>query len=204
MTDFLSWFKELEPVMMMLIIFLIAYSEHIFPPAPSDFLLASISAIATYLQISSSYILIFSSVGSLSGFITMYFAGKLFGKNIIERGRIKFINRDLLKKIEKWFSIYGYWVVFFNRFLPGTRSVVSFFSGVHKLKMEKVIILGSLSILAWNLFLILIGKIIGANFDKIEKLLSLYSEIMIIFVLVVGILFISFQYFKKNNEKFGS
>ena len=36
-------------------------------------------------------------------------------------------------KVEKWFADWGYWVIFANRFLSGTRSVVSIFAGLFHL-----------------------------------------------------------------------
>ena len=71
--------------------------------------------------------LISAVLGSTLGFITMYFIGDKFGDEIIEKGKIKFINPEYEKKVEVLFSKYGYFLIVINRFLEGTRAFVAFF-----------------------------------------------------------------------------
>ena len=47
-----------------------------------------------------------------------------------------------IEKIEVWFAKYGYWVIFANRFLSGTRSVISLFAGIFKLNGSNKITAG--------------------------------------------------------------
>ena len=78
-------------------------------------------------------VLLITSIGSALGFILMYYIGFFLSEKVLRTGRIKFIEKSSLEKTDAWFSKYGYWIILANRFLPGTRSVISFFSGVHEL-----------------------------------------------------------------------
>ena len=84
------------------------------------------------------------------GFVTMYKVGDWFGRKILERGKIKFIPLDQVHKVEGWFHKYGYLVVVGNRFLSGTRAVVSIFAGLSELSLLWCTILSFLSALLWN------------------------------------------------------
>ena len=66
--------------------------------------------------------------------MTLFFIGTQVDKKIIEKGKFKFLSSEALQKAEKWFSKYGYWVILGNRFLSGTRAVISFFAGLSRVK----------------------------------------------------------------------
>jgi membrane protein DedA with SNARE-associated domain len=145
-------------------------------------------------------ILIITSVGSAMGFILMYYVGKVFGEKIIRSGKIKFIHQDDIEKADRWFNKYGYYVITANRFLPGTRSVISFFSGVHELNVWKTFLYAAISAFAWNVLIIFFGMQVGQNIEIIDYYLSTYSNIIIaISAVVIG--YLAFRVHKRHKEQ---
>ena len=142
-----------------------------------------------------------ASLGSTLGFISMFGIGHWFGVKILDSGRLSFIPRDSIDKVDGWFRKYGYWIIIVNRFLAGTRAVVSFFAGMSHMRLLQTTILCFLSALAWNTILVYAGNLLGQNWQKIGVYLTTYSQtVTAIVVLVVILLVVRFVFGKKKNN----
>lgn len=175
----------------LIIAFLTTFVENIFPPAPGDSILVFTGTLIGIGIVGFIPLLIVSTVGSTLGFAVMFYIGSKFDRAIMESGRFKFISREALIKVEKWFQTYGYRLIIANRFLSGTRAVISFFAGMSKLNFTKTIILSGLSSLIWNSILLYFGFTFGDNWETIDYYLSIYGKIifpvagLIIVILIV-------------------
>ncbi|MCX8010523.1 MAG: DedA family protein, partial [Ignavibacteria bacterium] len=173
----------------------------IIPPFPSDVVVAIAGSFAAFDKVVLPIIIFLAVAGSTLGFLTMYIIGKAFGNKILEKGKIKFISIESVRKVELWFNKYGYWLVAANRFLAGTRAVISFFAGLSELDLKKTTILSAVSALCWNLILIYIGFTVGNNLSQIMNYISTYNKIVIV-VLILAVLFFSLKYlYKKIKPK---
>lgn len=123
----LDFILSIDNIWIYLAIFFFAYIENIFPPSPSDVIVVFCASLSGLGKTDFTLTLISAVLGSTLGFITMYFIGDKFGDEIIEKGKIKFINPENVKKVEVLFSKYGYFLIVINRFLAGTRAFVAFF-----------------------------------------------------------------------------
>lgn len=189
-----------------MILFLFSFIENVFPPSPSDVVVVAGAALIAKDGSGINFIpvLLITSFGSSLGFMLMYFVGKFFGEKILRTGKIKFISRDALDKEDHWFAKYGYKLILANRFMPGTRSVISFFSGISELEPIKTFLLASISAFAWNVIIIFLGMQLGSNVELIDKYLNLYGNIGLIITAIV-ILFFAAKYllpkFRKKDKK---
>jgi len=175
------------------LVFLVAYIENIFPPAPSDLLIVFAGSLAGVGHGGLIGSLVAATLGSTAGFLTMYKVGQWFGRKILDEGKIAFLPRKAILKIEGWFVRYGYWVIIGNRFLAGTRAVVSFFAGLSDLDLRKTLVLSFFSSLIWNSVLISSGYALGSNWRQIGQYLSVYwqavTAILILIVLAATVYF---------------
>lgn len=180
----------------------IAYIENIFPPFPSDIVVVAAGSLVGIGTIDFSLALMLATAGSTFGFATMYKVGDWFGDKILERGKIKFIPLESVKKVEAWFQKYGYGLIIANRFMAGTRAVVSFFAGLSELAFAKTVILSFFSALAWNAILLYAGKTLGQNWREIASYLETYSKIvtLVIVLVLIGIV-IRFLFRKKASTE---
>ena len=201
MEDIVRWLQTLDPLLIYLAVFSIAFVENIFPPSPSDLVVVFAGSLVGIGQVGLVESLLVATMGSTLGFVVMYKIGHWFGHRILEQGKIKFIPVEAVRKVEAWFQKYGYWMIVANRFLAGTRAVVSFFAGMSELNLFKAAVLSFLSALAWNSILISGGYTLGHNWHKIGLYLSTYSKIVTATLVVALLVWIIYSVYNKNRKK---
>ncbi len=187
MESLINTLQLLDPLLILILLFAIAFVENLFPPAPSDVMIVLGGALVGIGRVGFVETLLFATAGSIAGFMLMYKIGDWFGDHILERGKISFIKVSTLHKVEEWFRKHGYWVIVLNRFLAGTRAVVSFFAGMSEMKFPVTLALCAVSALAWNSILVGAGYLLGNNWQKIEVYLSTYSQVVAGIVVLVAI-----------------
>jgi len=195
----ISYISNLDPAIIYLVLFFFSFIENIFPPSPSDVVVVIGSTLIAHSAMGFIPILLVTSFASALGFIVMYLIGEFSGEKIIRKGKLKFLKQEYLEKADLWFHKYGYNLILINRFMPGTRAVISFFCGVHRLKPIRSFIYAAVSSFFWNIILISLGIALGNNVHLIDKYLSTYSNIiLVISILVVGFVVYKFWLKKKN------
>lgn len=173
----LSFISELTPFWIYVALFFFSFVENVFPPSPSDLVVVVGGSLIGTGELHFVPTLLLTTIGSVLGFMTLFFIGTQLDRKIIQAGKIKFISIEGLTKVELWFKKWGYWIILANRFLPGTRSVISFFAGLSELNFKKTAGLAGISALVWNAIIIYLGIIFGTNIEIIDKYLSTYSNI---------------------------
>ena len=198
--EILVYLSTLDAVWIYLLLFFFAFIENVFPPSPSDVVIVVGATLIASTSIEFIPVLFITSVGSALGFILMYYLGYFLSEKVLRSGKLKFVSQDALHKTDEWFSKYGYWIILANRFLPGTRSVISFFSGVHELHVGKTFLFALISAFAWNVIIIYLGMTLGNNVELIDYYLKTYSNIGIGLTILVLVIF-AIRYFlnKKKN-----
>jgi membrane protein DedA with SNARE-associated domain len=197
----IQFLATLSPLLVCVVVCLVAFVENIFPPSPSDTIIVFGGSLVAIGKVGFAELLIWATAGSTLGFVAMYLIGKWFGGHILERGRIKFIPVESVVKVDTWFKKYGYWIIVANRFLAGTRAVVSLFAGMSRLHLLRTTILCFLSALIWNSILLSGGYYLGNNWQRIGFYLSGYSQIITIVIVVIALVLVAHFVSKKTNGK---
>lgn len=198
--DILNSLADFPPLWIYASLFFFSFIENIFPPSPSDVVIVVAGTLVSTSVISFIPTLLVTSIGSVLGFMTLFFIGTQVDKKIIEKGRFKFLSSDALDKAEKWFSKYGYWVILGNRFLSGTRAVISFFAGLSELNFKKTFLLALTSSFVWNLLIISLGVMFGNNVALVDQHLKTYSNIVLAITIVVMVILILRYFLQKRRE----
>lgn len=166
--------------------FLIAYIENLFPPSPSDLLLVFVGTMVGIGVINLTTTAIVATIGSISGFASAYWIGRYYGRSLIERGWVPFITMELVDRVERWFNTYHGLIIVGNRFLAGTRAVISFAAGMTRLPFPRTLIYCAISAAAWNVLLLWIGTQVGARWRDVDAFISAYGW-AVSGLLVIGI-----------------
>jgi len=198
--EILSYMSSVDISLLYLILFSFSFIENIFPPSPSDVVVVIGASLIASTTMGYVPVLFITSVGSALGFILMYYVGKLFGDKVLKSGKLKFLSQEDISKTDIWFTKYGYKLILANRFLPGTRSVISFFSGMYELDLTKTFLFSSISAFLWNAIIIYVGMTLGNNVDLIDYYLSTYSTIILSITAIVVIVFTIRLFIKRRNE----
>ncbi len=173
----LDFISQLTPFWIYVALFFFSFIENVFPPSPSDLVVVVGGSLIGTGELHFIPTLLVTTLGSVVGFMTLFFIGTQLDRRVIQAGKIKFISIETLTKVELWFKKWGYWIILANRFLPGTRSVISFFAGLSELEFKKTAILATVSAIIWNAIIIYLGLIFGNNIEVIDNYLSTYSNI---------------------------
>ncbi len=205
MEQFVQELTKLNPIWVYLAVLGIAYIENIFPPFPSDVIVVAAGSLVAIGTVDFSVALLLAAAGSTLGFMTMYKIGEWTGHKILETGRIKFIPVENVRKVEEWFRRYGYGLIVANRFLAGTRAVVSFFAGLSELAFAKTVMLSFASALAWNFILLYAGKMLGENWREIGSYLATYSKVVTVVIsLIILVVLLRWFYRQRSVAKSSS
>lgn len=199
--NILSEISRLTPFWIYAALFFFSFIENIFPPSPSDMVVVVGGSLIGTGTIHFIPTLLLTTTGSALGFMTLFFVGSLLDKKVLHAGKIKFISLDGLDKVEYWFGRYGYGIILANRFLPGTRSVISFFAGMSRLDVKKTAIYTTFSAFAWNALIIYLGVIFGHNVETVDKYLSVYRNVAIIATIIVVMFFVIRYFMRKHGGK---
>lgn len=197
--EILNFISQLTPFWLYVFLFVFAYVENIFPPSPSDLVVVIGGSLISHGEISFIPTFILTTIGSIAGFMTLYFIGKQVDLKVVHSGKFKHIPVETLDKAEKWFSKYGYGIILANRFMPGTRSVISFFAGMSRLETIKTFLYGLISASIWNLIIIYLGIVFGNNIPLVDVWLSTYSNFVIILTVLFAVFFLIKYYIKKKK-----
>ncbi|MEE9118279.1 MAG: DedA family protein [Calditrichia bacterium] len=203
MVEFLeNLFSQISPAMAYLILGVSAYTENVVPPIPGDTVVILGAYLVSTGQLDFWGVYISTTIGSVAGFVTMYYIGRKFGRSFIyKKSRSRIFKEEDIRKTEIWFGKWGYWVIAANRFLSGTRSIISLFAGLFHLNVLLVVALSIVSAAIWNGLLIFAGMLVGKNWEIISDIISQYNKILIVLtVFVIGYI-IYRKYYKKKSEQ---
>lgn len=190
-------------------VFLMIAIENIFPPIPSEVILLFGGFMTTYTKLSIIGMIIASTLGSVVGAIILYYIGKFFNKEKLKKiisgkiGKILRLKNSDIDKADKWFDTRGHKTVFFCRFIPLIRSLISIPAGMSEMPIIKFLIYTTLGSLIWNIVLIVMGVLVGDNWTNILNILNTYSHVAVIAMFVIFIIGILIFYKNKGkkNEK---
>ena len=202
-----AWIIEIMNQFGYLGIFLLIAIENIFPPIPSEVILLFGGFMATYTNMHIVGIIIASTLGSLVGAYALYFIGKIFNKERLKkivRGKIGKVLRLKEKDIDmadEWFDKKGNKTVFFCRFIPIVRSLISIPAGMSEMPLGKFTLYTVVGSIIWNTVLSIAGQTVGANWESILAIFEQYSHIAAIVLVILGVGAIVWFYSKKRTKK---
>lgn len=187
-------------------VFLLILIENVFPPIPSEVILLFGGFMTTYTSLSILGMTLSSTLGSLIGAIILYKIGSVFNEKRLKKlintkfGKLLRINDKDIDSTFNYFKSKGEKTIFFCRFIPLIRSLISVPAGMNKMNMSKFIIYTTLGSLIWNIVLIVIGNVVGNKWEEILKILDAYSKYTVIILFIVALIIIFKFYRKKSKE----
>ena len=196
----IAWLQTLSPVGVLALMFLIAYIENIVPPAPSDVLLIFAGTLIGIGTVGFFPALLVSTLGSVTGFLTAYFIGRYFQQSVMTGRLSRWLPLNTMQTVEGLFQKYGYGVIVANRFLAGTRAIVSFFAGMSRLNLPVTTTLCAVSALAWNAMLLYLGKIFAGNWRAAAGYLETYSKAATVIVIAI-LAFFLWRYYRNRKPQ---
>ncbi len=193
------WLQTLSPVGVLALVFFISYIENIFPPSPSDMLLVFAGTLIGIKVVGFAPALTAATLGSTLGFMTAYVLGRYFEQHFVSGRYHRFLPVSAIHQVERLFNRFGYGVIVANRFLAGTRAIVSLFAGMSKMNLPATTLLSAVSAAAWNSILLYLGMTFADNWRLAAQYLGLYSKIATVVVGAAVIIFLCRFFWKRRR-----
>lgn len=187
------------------IIVLIAV-ENIFPPIPSEVILTFGGFMTAGTDMTITGVIIASTLGSAGGAVVLYYIGSILGAELMKRIVVKYgswlrVTTDDVDKSYSWFNKYGPWTVFFCRFIPLIRSLISIPAGMSKMSMPKFLVLTTIGTFIWNTVLVNLGASVGENWGDIVAVMDVYSNIAYAAIAALSIAFLIWFFYFRPKKK---
>lgn len=176
-------------------IFLLITLENLFPPIPSEVILTFGGFMTTQTEMGVLGVVAVSTTGSVFGAIILYGIGMLLDVSRLERivekyGLILRLKKKDIHKADEWFDKYGVWTVFFCRFIPLIRSLISLPAGMSGMNFVTFLLLTTLGTLIWNVVLVSIGAALGDSWETIVGYMDIYSNVVYAMLGLLAIVFV--------------
>jgi len=162
---------------------LLIFLENVLPPIPSEVILpfAGFAAQRGELNVAAAWVA--ASVGSLLGALLLYGIGAFIGEDRLrELSRKKwfvFFGEKDFDRGDRFFERFGGQVVFFARFIPLVRSVVSVPAGLDRMPLGRFALLTLAGSAIWNAVFIGAGWVLGENWDVVEGYMGPLSYLVV-------------------------
>ncbi len=184
------------------IMFLIAL-ENIFPPIPSEVVLTFGGFFTTVSSLHIVGVILSSTAGSVLGAIVLYLIGMQLNIQRLERivdkwGHILRLKKEDIHKADAWFDKYGYWTIFFCRFIPLIRSLISVPAGMSQMNVSLFLVFTTLGTLIWNTVLVFLGAYVGESWEDIVYYFDIYSNFFYLLI-CFGFLFFIIRLLRRRK-----
>ena len=154
-------------------VFALMVLENLFPPIPSELIMAASGFAAARGQMSLFWLIVFAVAGTLAGNIVWYELGRWLG---VERFR------PLVQRFGKWFAVeeedldratgmlrrWGPIAICIGRMFPGVRTLISVPAGMVEIPRHVFYIWTALGSAIWLTFLAVAGYFLEEHYDKVE------------------------------------
>jgi len=164
---------------------LLAAVENIFPPLPTDAVVAFGSFLAARGQGNPWATFLVTWLSNVAGAAGMYWAGRKYGRSVLTKGFAKWIGPDAEIRLERSYGKYGLAALFVSRFLPAVRAVVPVFAGAAKLPFLPVISIMGLASGIWYAFLTIVAFRAGSDWEALQSTIANYSRAITILAVVM-------------------
>ncbi|MEH6702189.1 DedA family protein [Parasphingorhabdus sp.] len=166
--------------------------ENIFPPIPSELIMGLGGVGVGQGTFHPVALVLVGTIGSLAGNYFWFMVGRHWNEDdlrafVRKHGRWLTLDVEAVNKIDRIFDERGQWVVFFARFIPNIRTMISVPAGLFGMSHKRFILATSAGAAVWNSALVYAGYELQQNVDHIEDYLGPVSLGVIGSILVVYI-----------------
>lgn len=172
----------------------LSFLETAIPVIPSEVVLplAGFTASTGRMNIIVAYL--WATGGAVAGAWLLYWLGAWIGVSRLGdwADKIPLLKRDDVNAAVIWFNKYGSPSVFFGRFVPGIRALISLPAGVDKMNFAAFTLWTLLGSAIWNAVLMGFGYYLGANWHIVTEYADKYSLVLKILIVVLVVVFLWF------------
>lgn len=149
MQGFLDWLGALPAWGLYGALALSAGVENVFPPLPSDVVVAFGSFALARGDGRALGAFLATWVGSVAGAMVMYAAGRRYGAEMLARRLMRSQGDAARERLQRLFDRWGLWAIVVSRFLPGIRAIVPPFAGALRIAPPRALLAMAIPSAVW-------------------------------------------------------
>ncbi len=143
----------------------LAAFENVFPPFPSDVIVAFLVFLAARSHAPYWAPALAIWFGSTLGAMLMYYVGRRYGSLLLLEKLERFAGKDAGVRLQAMHARYGVFALFISRFIPGVRAVVPPFAGAMRLPAWQVLASMAVAGALWYGFVASLAYEAGENWS---------------------------------------
>jgi len=201
----IEWLAHRPLYLVYSFIFLNTAVESPFPPYPADIFVLLFAFLSGQGAYNPCLVYALSTAGSVTGIMILYYLARKKGDAVV-----RFVSRTFLRhilpppvmeRIKRKFLDHGDLFLILNRFLPGMRAPICFTTGLVRKPAGKVFIYSLVSVMAWDLILVLVGFRLGKSWDSASQFLRRYNLFALAVIAVILTVFSILYFSRKKSEE---
>lgn len=165
--------------------------ENVFPPIPSELILTFAGFVTYSTDLSVVGAILSATLGAVLGATILYWIGTYLDMNRLEMlvnsrlGKILRLRLKDFEKAETHFMKHGRAAVFFGRFVPIVRSLISVPAGMTGMPFGTFLLYTTMGTLIWNTVLVSLGHFAGRAWTQVLETVDGVTSILKIILIVV-------------------
>lgn len=182
-------------------IFLALFLENVFPPIPTDGLLPISGILAAEGRMTYPGVIASAVFGAVLGSLLLYGIGAWADERVVRAlvrrwGRLLGMTEANLDLTLERFKQYGAPLIFFGRWLPLMRTVLSLAAGISRMPLGTFLLLTTTSTTVSSGIWVTVGYLLGENWPLILRLIKEFEPLIIVGILVVGTIGVSYVVYR--------
>lgn len=165
----------------------LSFLETVFPPIPSELILPLAGYLSQTGTMNFALTLAAATAGGFAGALLLYAVGALFGEERAIRllAKLPLVDREDFERAAGWFHRHGRAAVFFGRFIPVVRSLISLPAGAARMPLLPFTLYTLAGSLIWNFALVGAGALLGTQHRLVEE----YAHYLdyVVYAAIVGV-----------------
>nr|WP_221434604.1 DedA family protein [Massilia timonae] len=168
-----------------LAVFALMALENIFPPIPSELIMPFAGFVAARGDLNVIGVLIAGTAGSVAGALPWYYAGKVYGKERLEKfadkhARWMTVTHGDIEHAMDSFEKHGRKVVLFGRLIPAIRTLISVPAGLAGMPMGQFLLYSTVGSLVWTGILTGAGYMLESQYERVAQYVDPVSKAILI------------------------
>lgn len=159
----MSWISSLLSNLNYATIYILMLLESTVIPVPSELVVAPAAYHSAAGHINIWLVVLFATLGAMTGASINYLAGYYLGRPIIYKfanskfGHLCMLSQSKVEKSEKYFDDHGMVATITGRLIPGIRHLISIPAGLAKMNYWKFLLYTTIGAGAWHAILAILG-----------------------------------------------
>ena len=182
---------------------LLTLLETVVPPIPSEVVLPLAGFLSQQGRLALTWVLVASTAGSVTGAWVFYALGAALGldRSIRLLSRVPLLDREDLVAASQWFARHGAGSVFFGRFVPGVRSLVSLPAGAQRMNPLTFTLGTAAGSAIWNSALVGAGYALGTQWATVGSWASTVSNVVLVALVVLALLLLLRRSARRRHQR---